>query len=68
MKKILRVLTYFVIDIVDIIYPRFIASEEELMIERNKTLIKIILSLRIICHILFVILISIITALIACKN
>lgn len=68
MKRFLENLIYFIFDLINPIYLRFIATEEELMVERNKTLIKIILSLRIICHILFVTLVSIIVALITCNN
>lgn len=68
MKKILSKLEDIALYILEWFYCIFVEEEEELKLECEKSLIEIILFLRLFSHVLFVILISIITALIACNN
>lgn len=68
MKKFISKLEDITLYILEWFYCIFVAKEDELELECEKSLIEIIFFLRLFSHVLFVILISIITALIVCNR
>lgn len=68
MKKFISKIEDIMFYILEWFYCIFVAEEDELKLEYEESLINIIVFLRIFSHVLFVVLISIITALIACNN